>query len=77
MTNEAKKLWAQLGNIPVDEHENLDQEFAPTGFNTGFEIGTHREDVWHWFEETFNLSVTEDLMGHSVELENELTCGEV
>ena len=29
----------------------------------GFLIGTHREDIWHWFEETFNVSVAEDLMG--------------
>ena len=24
--------------------------------------GTHREDIWHWFEERFNISVAEDLM---------------
>ena len=60
--SEAKKLWAELGNIPIDEHENLDQDFTPTGFDTTFEKGTHREDVWYWFEETFNLSVVKDLM---------------
>ena len=27
-----------------------------------FPTGTHREDVWHWFEESFGLSVAEDLM---------------
>ena len=62
MTDEAKKLWAELRNIPIDEHENLDQDFTPTGFNITFEKGEHREDVWHWFEETFNLSVVKDLM---------------
>ena len=30
------------------------------GFKT---IGTHREEIWHWFEETFGVSVAEDLMG--------------
>lgn len=28
----------------------------------GFKAGTHREAIWHWFEQTFNLSVAEDLM---------------
>lgn len=29
----------------------------------GFAVGTYREDIWHWFEETFDVSVAEDLMG--------------
>ena len=29
----------------------------------GFPTGTHREEIWHWFEEEFDLSVAEDLMG--------------
>jgi len=29
----------------------------------GFPAGTFREDIWHWFEEKFNVSVAEDLMG--------------
>ena len=27
-----------------------------------FNAGTHREEIWHWFEQTFDLSVAEDLM---------------
>ena len=66
MTNKetARKLWSELRNIPIDKHENLDANFTPTGFNTTFEIGTHREEVWYWFEETFNVSVVKDLMNH-------------
>ena len=54
---EAKKLWGQLGNVPVnDEDDTIDEQFLD------FEPGTPKEDVWHWFEEEFDLSVAEDLM---------------
>lgn len=54
---EAKPLWELLGYIPVDDYGNIQEEFL------GFEIGTNREDIWHWFEDTFHLSVGDDLMG--------------
>lgn len=55
---EAKKLWEKLGDIPVDEREGqyIDEEFLD------FPIGTDREDIWHWFESEFNVSVAVDLM---------------
>lgn len=28
-----------------------------------FAAGTHREEIWEWFEETYGVSVTKDLMG--------------
>ena len=34
-----------------------------------FNPGTHREDIWHWFEETFDISVAVDLMGCEEEYE--------
>ena len=27
-----------------------------------FPAGTDREEIWHWFEETFQISVAEALM---------------
>lgn len=51
-----KKLWNKLGDIPIDKEECIEKEFLH------FEIGTHREIIWYWFEEEFNLSVAEDLM---------------
>lgn len=39
------------------ETEEIEEEWH------GFSVGTFREDIWHWFEETFNVSVAEDLMG--------------
>lgn len=56
--SQAKELWVQFGEIPMNPvTEELEMEWH------GFLIGTHREDIWHWFEETFNVSVAEDLMG--------------
>jgi len=53
---EAEKLWLQLGDIPIDADECITEEFV------GFQPGTPRKDIWHWFEDTFDLSVAEDLM---------------
>ncbi len=61
--NTAKKLWSDLGDIPVDENDNLDDNFNIEGFDTVFTKGTDKFEVWHWFEETFNISVAKDLMG--------------
>lgn len=52
----AEELWAEFGNLPMNpETECIEVQFA------GFPRGTHREEIWHWFEETFNVSV-HDLM---------------
>ena len=51
-----KELWSRLGDIPMNpETECIEEPFMH------FPIGTHREEIWHWFEETFNVSVA-DLM---------------
>lgn len=59
--NVAKKLWNILGDIPINEDDELEEDFDT---NTGliFESGTDKFEVWNWFEEHFNLSVAEDLM---------------
>lgn len=52
-----EELWEEFGEVPVDpcteEIEESWRHFPP---------GTHREEIWHWFEESFDLSVAEDLM---------------
>lgn len=52
-----EELWEEFGEVPMnpdtEETEVLRRHFPP---------GTHREEVWHWFEESFDLSVAEDLM---------------
>jgi hypothetical protein len=53
---EAKKLWAILGDIPVNENDEIEESFLD------FEVGTDKFEIWHWFEEEFDLSVAKDLM---------------
>jgi hypothetical protein len=54
--DKAKDLWKQLGNIAINDDEEIEETFLD------FEVGTERSDIWTWFEEEFNLSVAEDLM---------------
>lgn len=46
--NELKQLWDQLGDTPTgfegDDVDCIEEPFLH------FPIGTHREDIWHWFE---------------------------
>ena len=52
------ELWREFGDIPMNpDTECIEEEWSD------FSIGTHREEIWHWFEETFNISVAKDLMG--------------
>ena len=53
---QAKELWEELGDIPINEDEEIDVEWR------NFSKGTPREHIWLWFEEHYNLSVAVDLM---------------
>lgn len=53
-----KNLWLEFGNIPM----NPDTECIEEEWN-GFAAGTHREEIWIWFEEFYGISVAKDLMG--------------
>ena len=61
--DKAEKYWSDLGDIPVNEHDELDEDFTIEEYEITFEKGTDKFDVWHWFENTFDLSVATDLMG--------------
>ena len=50
------KLWGMLGDVCVNEDDEIDEDFLH------FEKGTDKFEIWHWFEETFNISVAKDLM---------------
>ena len=57
-SNRCAALWCEFGDIPMNpETECIESEW------NGFPVGTHREEIWHWFEEAFDVSVAEDLMG--------------
>lgn len=54
------ELWDQLGDTPVDDEGRIQEVFRH------FPVGTDREDIWHWFEAEYGVSVA-DLMGiHAV-----------
>ena len=44
-------LWEKFGGIPIDDDENILEDFL------GFDLGTHREDVWRWFDEHHSKGV--------------------
>lgn len=45
-------LWLEFGDVPMNpETECIESDWH------GFPAGTHREDVWHWFEEEFGVPV--------------------
>lgn len=47
-----KDLWLEFGDLPYDsDSECIEVDWMK------FPAGTHREDIWHWFEETFKISV--------------------
>ncbi len=50
-----RMLWDDFGNVLMDpETECIEKEWH------GFPSGTHREEIWHWFEETFQISVAKE-----------------
>lgn len=52
-----RELWDEFGDLPMNpETEEIECDWLI------FKSGTFREDIWHWFEETFDISVAEDLM---------------
>jgi hypothetical protein len=53
----ATMLWESLTDWPFwNQKEQITEHWLL------FPPSTHREDIWHWFEEEFDVSVAEDLM---------------
>jgi hypothetical protein len=51
----ASLLWHFFGDTPIDENECIDEPFLH------FDTGTDRFDIWHWFEDYFDVSIANDL----------------
>ena len=61
----ARMEWSNLSEVSIDENGEILNNytvFAETEDEFTFMEGTDREEIWSWFEETFNLSVHDDLM---------------
>lgn len=57
-----EELWADFGDIPMDpDTECMEEEFL------GFPAGTHREDVWRWFDARYSKGVANLLMQDGVD----------
>lgn len=54
----AQYMWNRLEEVSM----NPETECIEESWN-GFPTGTHRKEIWHWFERTFHVSVAEDLLG--------------
>lgn len=53
---ELQELWDKLGDIPVNNDDEIEEDFL------NFPAGTSKFDVWHWFDERCPNGVAEDLM---------------
>lgn len=60
----AQNLWATLGDVPVSVEGILEADWE-NEFNCTFVKGTDREEVWSWFEDYFDLSVTKLMFPNS------------
>lgn len=47
-----EKLWDDFADVPMNpETECMESDFLD------FPAGTHREDIWHWFDEQYSKGV--------------------
>lgn len=52
----ALPLWKSFGNVPVTDDMEIDEDWLM------FCEFTDCTDIWRWFEESFEISVGDDLM---------------
>ena len=45
---ELERLWKIFGDIPVDDNDEIQEEFL------GFGEGTDRIEIWSWFNERYS-----------------------
>lgn len=50
---ELKKMWEKFSNIPINDNDEIKQDFY------WWERGTYRFDIWHWFDEKFPNEIAE------------------
>lgn len=55
----AKRLWELLGDVAVDDEQQIIEGFL------FFAEGTSAFTIWHWLENHFDLSIVDDLINHS------------
>ena len=53
---ELEALWTELGDIPIDDDECIDEDFYI------WDKGTDRYHIWHWFDDICPNGLAIDLM---------------
>lgn len=62
-----ERLWEEFADVPMDpETECMEEPFV------GFPAGTHREDIWHWFDERHSKGVAHLLYRDGVDRTSEM-----
>ena len=51
----SKVIWQQLGDISTDEEDQIAIDFLL------WEKGTHREEIWHWFEDELGFVINDKM----------------
>ncbi len=55
---ELEELWDEFGDVPMNpETECIEDPFME------WDAGTHREEIWHWFDEKYSKGVVYLLYG--------------
>lgn len=54
---ELTKLWQMFGDVPVNNMDQIEEEFL------GFPEGTEKEEVWQWFDERYSGGVVKLMFG--------------
>lgn len=69
--NDLKELWEMFGDVPMNpETECMEEAFL------GFPAGTHREEIWHWFDERYSKGVYALMYGGNGVLDERLEAAE-
>lgn len=69
--NDLKELWEMFGDVPMNpETECMEEAFL------GFPAGTHREEIWHWFDERYSKGVYALMYGGNGALDERLKAAE-
>jgi hypothetical protein len=54
-----KEIWDDLGNVPVNIDDEIDEDFHIKDKDITFEKGTDKFEIWHWIEDTYNVRIVD------------------
>ena len=57
VTHGVTEVWQELRDVPIDENDAIEVPFLQEN------AGTHREEIWHWIEEKYDVGVYDLMTG--------------